>query len=229
MQRKSLYRYSAKKWNKALMQQGSARIGTLRDFRRQEHKPGISDPFEGTKTIRHVIDNWEWGKEIPGFPTYHARAAELIGLIQPNPNQNYQQAGGSISGITVLMPVDDPDCFVYCTSNRRSKNVMGQFQGADSCVEIYDIQGFYECLTNEINKRVPIKWGGLADVRYTTRDEICNGVDLGISPTWIKGNEFVEQYETRAVWHPVDPEQAIEPFTIETLELSRFCRKVKAR
>lgn len=229
MERKSLYRYSAKKWNDALIERGSVRIGTLRDFRNIEHKPGISDPFEGTKTLQHEIDDWQFGNEIPGAPSYHARTAELMGLIQDPPNRKGQIIDGSIQGISILLPVDDPNCFIHCTSYRLRKDVMSQFEGADSCVEIYNIQGFYECLTNAINKHVPVRWGGLQDVHYASRWEICNGQNLGISPTWLKGDDFSPQYEARAVWHPVDPGKSIDWFAIEIPELSKFCRKIKIK
>lgn len=229
MKGKSLYRYSAKKWNNALIERGSIRIGTLRDFRKSEHKPGISDPFEGTKTLRHEIDDWQFGNEIPGFPSYHRRASELVGSVRFDSSQNGETHSGSISGVTIQRSFEAPNSFIYCTSNRLHKGVMSQFEGADSCVEIYNLQGFYECLTIAINKRVPVEWGGLRDVRYASRTEICNGQDLGISPIWLKGDDFVEQYEARAVWHPVNPEQPIDWFAMEIPELSRFCRKIKVR
>lgn len=229
MQRKSLYRYSAKKWNNALIERGSVRIGTLRDFRKSEHKPGISDPFEGTKELRHEIDEWNFGDELPGSPSYHARAANLMGIVRLMPHQSEEKATGGITGITFVRELEDPNCFIYCTSNRLHKGVMSQFEGADSCVEIYDWYGFFECLTIAINKRVPVVWGGLRDVHYASRTEICNGENLGISPTWLKGDDFVEQYEARAVWHPVNPEEPIDWFAMEIPELSRFCRKIKVR
>ena len=221
MKRKSLYRYSEKKWNDALIERGSVRIGTLQDFRKAEHKPGISDPFEGKKKVVHTIDNWDSAKEIPGFPSYHARSAEALGIIRLG-----QTSQIKIQNIEFVRNLEDPDCFIYCTSHRLHKDVMGQFKGADSCVEIYDYVGFYECLTEVLNKIIPVKCGGIHQIRYASRTEICNGNDLGITPMGIKDPEFSGQCEVRAVWDPVNPDKPIAPIILEIPELSRFCRKM---
>ncbi|MCK1789664.1 hypothetical protein [Pseudomonas violetae] len=225
MERKSLYRYSEKKWSNALIERGSIRVGTLQDFRKTEHKPGISDPFEGTKRLLHEIDDWDLDDEVNGSPSYHAKATELMGMFSIGPNTG----GIRFTGCSSERVVEVPNCFIYCTSHRLHKDVMSQFEGADSCVEIYRLQNFYECLTAAINKRVPVRWGGLRDVRYASRTEICNGNDFGETPTWLKGEDFAGQYEARAVWHPMNPHEPLEPFAMEIPELSRFCRKIKAR
>lgn len=229
MKRKSLYRYAEKKWNDALVERGSVRIGTLQNFRKAEHKPGISDPFEGTKEVVHKIDNWNSGNERPGFPTYHARSVGLLGMINFVPLPNGELPQINIQNIEFARSFEDPDCFVYCTSHRLDKSVMNQFKGADSCVEIYDYMGFYECLTAALNRHVPVERGGIHQIRYASRTEICNGLDLGVPPTWIKDTEFSEQCEVRSVWHPLNPEEPIFPYEVEIPELSKFCRKIKVK
>ena len=51
---------------------------------------------------------------------------------------------------------DMPDCFVLCTSKICSKEAMSQFEGADSCVEIVEIESFYRVLTETLNYIIPV-------------------------------------------------------------------------
>lgn len=218
-----LYKYSSKKWRDLFLSEGSIRIGTLHDYRKKEHSPGIHDAHEGLKTISHHIDEWDFSKS-DHATAYHEAASRALGLIQIDPGGT----SGSISGMSFIKEFNDPDCFVHCTAHSLSKTVMHEFQGADSCFEIYDIAGFYKQLTNSINEIVPVEFGGIRVIRYTSRDETFNGSDLGISPTWIKGREFSKQLEVRAIWHPKGEKQ-IAPLEFNDMRLARYGQKVKAR
>jgi hypothetical protein len=49
----ALYKYSEARFIDSLVGAGNVRIGTLFDYRKGEHKAGISDATEGTKLLTH--------------------------------------------------------------------------------------------------------------------------------------------------------------------------------
>lgn len=219
---KSVYRYAESKWNKALIEKGSVRIGTLYDYRSCEHKAGISDPHEGIKWVHHPIRHFDGSKENLAYSSIDARAIEQMGLFASADGGPFK---GRISNINMIRVLDDPDCFIHCTSYVLGKNVMSEFEGADSCVEIHDYQGFYKTLTEAINKVIPVQWGGFSIVQYQPRNERFNGDNLGIPASLIKSFDFSTQFEARAVWHPLT-DKPINWMALELPELTKFCRIV---
>ena len=55
------FRYGKHKCVDSLLSDGNIRIGTLSDFRNEEHKDGITDKMEGRKTVSHEIQNAIFG------------------------------------------------------------------------------------------------------------------------------------------------------------------------
>ena len=47
----TLYKYGRQCHTELLLQMGVVRVGTLYDFRKEEHKRGISDPTEGKNQV----------------------------------------------------------------------------------------------------------------------------------------------------------------------------------
>lgn len=223
----SLYKYAEAKWSKALMQSGSVRVGTLHDFRKQEHKPGVADAYEGFKDVVHAVDSWNAADEVPGRPSLDMRAMNMLGLqIDPDLFTSGKPITGGVSGITFIREINEPDCFVHCTAYKRSKEVMAEFEGVDSCVEIFNVKEFYERVTEELNSRIPVIFRGLHVIKYQPREDQCNGTDYGRPPSLIKDMSFSGQYEMRAVWHPIEP-QLITPQNLEVSDLKRCCRKIR--
>jgi hypothetical protein len=63
-----MYRYSSKKFSSLLLALGIISIGALYDFRKLEHKKGISDSQEGKKVVAHTIEDLH--VEDPNDPVY---------------------------------------------------------------------------------------------------------------------------------------------------------------
>lgn len=223
-----LYRYAEKKWNDALVQRGSVRIGTLHDYRRAEHKPGISDAYEGQKWIYHHINHWNSANEIPGLPSLHARASAMLGLEIEQAEPGEKRGGITLQNVSFISAVEYPNCFIHCTSYKLSKEVMAEFEGADSCVKLRDHRAFYRALTVALNKHTPVRAAGINIVRYQDRREPCNGDNLGIDPCWVKGKDFSAQYEVRAIWHSLSNEP-IDWVVLEVPELIGLTQRVKVR
>lgn len=102
---------------------------------------------------------------------------------------------------------------------------MAEFDGADSCVEITNLQFFYEQLTLALNIHVPIVFRGLFKVSYQLREEHWNGQNWGAHPALIKEPVFRNQHEIRAVWTPRFKEH-IEPLVVGNYRLTQACQEV---
>lgn len=214
-----LYRYSAKKYNDMLLNEGCIRIGTLFDFRRSEHKAGIADPSEGKKVIVHHVDDWKIDDEIPGKPSKTMRAMQKVG------NFAFEPGGGQrVSGITFERQIHTRDYYIHCSAHKLSMSVMEQFEGADSCVEIVDPLGFYGHLTESLNKIHPVKFEGVFFIQYREREEEWNGEDYGVAGCFIKEPEFSRQCEVRAIWTPLG-EGDIKPEVIRNMHAARHCKR----
>jgi hypothetical protein len=209
-----MFRYSLQQYNDSLITMGSIRVGTLHDFRRSEHKKGISDPQEGKKTLQHSIDEREQ------FDSDDHRAKmleELVGIKLAKGGK------ADLSFVDIQKNFDHPDCFILCSSMQYSLDTMSQFEEANSCLEIYDQKTFYDVLTETLNRDTPVIFHGSFKVKYQSRVEKWTGKDWGQHPALIKEPEFSEQYELRAIWQPRD-DRAIQPQKLVNFKLGACCR-----
>ena len=227
----SLYRHSSIEINKKLLSLGVVRIGTLYDFRNTEHGKGIADETEGKKTLtraiqqedilkgkRFAIDDPD-GNEMEVFI-----CQDSIGLgygICRGINSNF-----NINSATMSHGINSKDLFIYCLSSSQSVKTMALFSGANSCVEITQLSGFFTVLTEAISNIVPVTFLGYQAVAYTDREETWDGKDTGINPALIKPKSYAKQYEFRAVWKP-HADIEINPMIICDHRLVQFCREVK--
>lgn len=211
----SVYKYAEREWSELFIRQGGVRIGTLHNFRKQEHAKGIADVTEGRKTIYHAIDS------------YNSSSPRRIDHLALN-NLGFSVPYGSnvsLGGFTIARDFNSPDCYVHCTAHALSREVLDQFAGFDSCVEIFKPTAFYRKLTEIINKITPVHFYGLRKIIYSDRNETFNGEDFGRRPYLMKETGFSPQCEVRAVWIPRSAKK-IEPFNIQDKSLIRFCRSV---
>jgi hypothetical protein len=206
------FKYSESRYRDSLLALGNLRVGTLHDFRRQEHKNGIADVAEGTKSVFHQI--FKVTERDIGSPDYEAmRIFDLFSLQGPD---------STVSGLTLEREFDFEDCFVHCTSSIYSNEVLSQFEGADACIEIHNLEGFYARLTETINRQFPVQFVGCHKVSYSARREGWNGKDWGDHPALMKAPNYSLQEEIRAVWLPRRLER-IYPFNLNDVGLIKFC------
>jgi hypothetical protein len=220
---KRMYRYSSMRYNQQLLTQGVIRVGTLYDFRIMEHGKGIADPKEGTKNVSHHIDQIHIAD--PKDPNMKSnidmRAMEAFQAIKLGDGAK----NTTIVNVTFDRRLEAPDCFILCTSKICSQETMNQFENADSCVEIVDIESFYRILTDTLNSITPVLFRGIYEVVYQNREEKWNGQDWGRHPAMIKETKFNKQCELRAIWEP-KVSKAIEPIICGDYRLGAFCRIV---
>lgn len=210
----AVFRYSSKKYNDSLLALGNIRIGTLHDFRRTEHKQGIADVNEGKKKVSHQIPY----VDSKDGDSIHISALREFGVMDIKPGTN-----AVFENCTAEQEFDHPDCFVHCTSFEYSFKAMSQFEGADSCVEIPDVESFYTRLTHTLRSVVPVRFLTLTTVRYMERHEDWNGRNWGVHPALIKEPIFTPQVEVRAIWIPMSS-GAISPIVINDIGLIPLCK-----
>lgn len=214
----SLYKYSKSRWADLLLSDGSVRIGTIFDFRRSEHERGIADATEGVKSIYHGIEHYD-SNESFGI---NRSAVDNLGAF-------VIKGGGSLSlsNLTLEREFKFPDAYVHCTAHSLSRDVLEQFEGANSCVEIVRPSAFYKYLTEVINKIVPVHYYGLHRIVYSDRREAFNGENFGRRPDLIKDPEYERQCEVRALWLPRSKSKLIAPINIQEKALVKFCRRAE--
>ncbi|MFH7042048.1 hypothetical protein ABT392_06970 [Paucibacter sp. JuS9] len=211
----ALFKYGEAKWCDKLAQVGGLRVGTLHDFRRDEHKRGIADPSEGTKSVHYGVD-----AQVFTGGTEQAKAfGEAFGF-KFGPGVQL-----SIKGCAFNRQVDSEDFFIYCLASRFSGAVLREFEGADACVRITHVRRFCDAITHALESRVAVEFIGAHRVIYTPRHETWNGVDLGKHPALVKEPSFAPQCEVRALWRPTGG----APICAEVFESSdahQFCERI---
>jgi hypothetical protein len=128
-----------------------------------------------------------------------------------------------LSFVDIQKNFDHRNCFILCSAKECSQKTMSQFEGANSCVEIFDNKTFYNLLTETLNRYTSVRYCGIFQVKYQSRQEKWNGTDWGEHPALIKEPTFSKQTELRAVWEPTD-DRAIEPIILSNFKLGAYCR-----
>jgi len=187
-----------------------------------EHKKGIADPQEGKKIVSHRIDQLHIAdtEDSNIKSNIDVRALEAFRAVKMSNSKNI-----TFENVALSKSFDEPDCFILCTSKMCSKETMSQFEGADSCVEVVEIESFYRVLTDTLNSITPVIFRGIHEVIYQNRKEHWNGQDWGRHPALIKETEFKKQDELRAIWQP-RLNKPISPVILGNYRLVAFCRNV---
>lgn len=214
---RSTYKFSERKYLDSFFNMGNVRIGTLSDFRGAEHKIGIADAKEGSKIIQRHF-------HFPDGPTEEDIAAMVsMRLADPETAKHIR-----MTNVPAFRKAFSEDCFIHCTSAYSSKRIMSEFEGSDSCYEIYNGKAFYDRLTSALNEIVPVRFVAVEAVHYRSRVEEWSSEGHGWHPMFIKEQEFSGQFEVRAVWAPRE-RGAVTPVIINDIGLTKFCREVKPR
>lgn len=218
-----MYRYSEKQWNSALLEVGQLRVGTLHDFRKQEHGKGVSDPQEGKKTVSHQI--FQLAVPDGSDPSLQSnidfQALSAFGFLGGAENGRYL----CVTGCTFTRKFDEQDVYILCLSRHLSQKTMGEFEKADSCVEVVFPNSFFRLLTRTLNSITPVQFRGLHHVAYGDRNEPWNGTNWGLHPALLKEKKYCPQGELRGIWQPTAGRK-IEPVILENRSLASCCRLV---
>ena len=210
-----MFKYLKKEYADSLLTMGLIRVGTLHDFRRADHKKGITDQQEGKKKVKHAIP--------------HLFVSDLDDPSVKKIEDNFPIKFGQnslLENCAVAREINHINCFIWCTSKISSAATMQEFEEANACIEIFNPQAFYDELTKTLNSKVSVTFRGVYPVIYQSREEEWNGIDWGLSPALIKEPSFSQQYEIRAIWE-ASHGLPISPLILCNSRLTAFCRSVK--
>jgi len=214
---RKIYKYTQRKYAEKLISHGSTRVGTLEDFRREEHGKGISDPLEGTSLASaHILD-----QRIDGG-TPNADALRSLG-IDLGPNASVHIVDGHLFNNRRT----SENLFVWCFSTKKSRETMAQFQDADTCVEIFDTQNFFNLLAQAVATKLqaPLRTAGAGLVQYDDRIQTWDGQNPFDHPVFCKEKKYAPQHEGRAVFAPTTA--ITTPFLIiDSSDIYKYCRIV---
>ena len=218
-----IYRYTKREYAKGLLSLGTLLVGTLHDFRREEHKAGIADPMEGRKTVRHKIDKlfMQTGEDTHSPKSKDEEALEAFSANDFGPGITLD-----IENVTLKQEFDKGDCFVLCMSHCLSRETMSEFEGADSCYEIHEPNRFFRVLTETLATHHPVEFMGAMGVEYQERSKEWTGKDWGVDAALVKEPKFRLQYEVRAGWKSLNG-NPIKPILLVHKDLGKHCRIVE--
>jgi len=216
-----MYRHNSKKYNDLLFNLGILRVGTLYDFRKSEHKKGISDSKEGIKTIIHS-------------GSIHIDSTENLDDSQKNMLKGFEELNairieGNCKNITInnchaSKQVNSDNYFILCIALK--SDLEGEFEGYDSCYEISEQDFFFNEITYRLNKIIPVKFLGCFQVIYRDREEKWQENGNKLHPALIKELEYKGQYEVRAIWEPLNKNIKIEPIILGSYKLGKYMKRV---
>ena len=131
-----LYKYVPRNFSNTLLKRGSIRIGTLFDFRKSEHKKGISDATEGTKLINLDIGETEHYDYLTKAPDALKGFIKISGECR----------NLSLGDIHTTTKQSSQDLFILCLSSEASRLVMNSLGGTDECLELVYQEEFFQAL-----------------------------------------------------------------------------------
>ncbi|MCC3749673.1 hypothetical protein LLQ46_22710 [Rouxiella badensis] len=215
-----LYKFMNKEWADKFMDTGSLRIGTLYDFRRAEHKPGVSDEHEGFSYSQIEIRG---GKSFSDMTNIEKRNFGL-GSVFPNELLGDFTGGEVIGDFSGQFIWQSKDMYVMCFSTTPDLIAMKKM-GYDTCIEIKQHDIFINRITRALrNMAGPLMHSGLVD--YSGKETNYDVIDRRF-PFMTKHAEFEYQNEFRAVWEPNKQSPLILTHQIISIpNASRLCRVI---
>jgi len=196
--RLKLFKYLKRKYAQRMMSKGEVRIGTLSYYRNTENE-AIADKDEGNMKFTKTFDDDE--------RIQNPRDFEIKMGLPKGSFMNFQ--GGTIilkKGASLEINYDSSDVYIYCASKNNNQELKNKFN-ADCCVEILDVQGFLDIISEKLSK-LGLIYPGLIyprlsrvePIEYIGRS-IIDGNKL--SGYWRKDQRYANEAEVRFVFFPI--------------------------
>lgn len=203
--RRPFFKYMNNRYCRAMIENGSIRLGTLFDFRDMEtHNAARGDKDEGIHNI--CIENQNTGRHEDNEPTVRHYLDQLQVRLD-------YCIGGSVSGGLL-----NPNEYVYSVSAVLDWNIAQEFD-AECCVIIWDMQIFVRRLLNAAHEM--FRFVDFGFVRYVTDRYDVRNIGI-VAPCFIKNANFKHQAEWRLLMPP-SGDCEIEPTIIEIGALEDIC------
>lgn len=206
----SLFKYMRREHARSLVEEGCIRVGTLHGFRAHELGAAIGDADEGTSETTHAFG----GPVDISLPENQSWVTHQMFRIPPGASNIM------ISGLSLVVPEEAPDCYVYCTSHQFSRRALRAFD-ADASVEIFDPKGFADALLDGLRNQGCAIRGEMAPCDYSGRRR--SHEMKRVHPAFVKDPSYRYQHEVRIVLHPTE-EGPIKPFVTRIPGLAQSCR-----
>lgn len=212
-----MYKYTQKFVSDLLFLENTIRVGTLYGFRDMEAKQGISDPKEGEYEDTLHLDYFHMEEEDAHNPLLQHN---LPGIMIQNSRD-----------IKIINTRKSVNYIIYCTAHTKSKEIMNQFEGADTCIEIYKKQTFYQLMTWALAKelKTQVKFLGVHPVNYDHYNRVrYNPYEYSLHPVLAKTKEFEPQCELRAIWEVPDDSLISKSFyDLSVTGLRKCCKLIE--
>ena len=208
-----LFKYLKKRDFEALLESGSIRLGTLKNYQSSEHGTMVSDSMEGAKRFTGNYSNVT-ADSIKGS---HA----LSSLI------SIGEGGGIGSLVMDNVVISEPNYLIFSMSSNYSDSDHKSWldhESYDSCYKIIAPSTFFRRVTQKLNKLMPVKFLGLFEVHYYDEEIGMDFFDDKNSyPAFMLKNHdgFSTQKEIRAVWEPTTKED-ITPINLNEQRLRSY-------
>ncbi|MFW7206616.1 hypothetical protein ACMGGQ_12555 [Enterobacter sp. BNK-13] len=211
-----LYKYIKSEHAEMFFQNGTLRIGTLLDFKKNEtFNEAIGDKKEGSHFPFMGIDQTLYIDEMT-----ESQSSFLSGFMDLG-------AGSSITGMKLVREISSEDFYVFCMTTEPSRKAMNEFD-CDTCIEIFNPILFINALTNKIRRTAgDMVWHG--EITYMDK-EYPYFIDAKLHPAQTKDIKYSYQKEYRAIWQrrsvtPVDT--ILSPIFIKAPKAIKHCRVIK--
>jgi hypothetical protein len=205
-----LYKYLRAAHGEALLTRGTIRIGTLYSYRQAELGPAIGDEGEGKSETRQQV-----GSRLD-IAEPENRSWVVSTLFKFSGATNV-----TLENMTLVVPEEDDDCFMYCMTHGFSSAAMRAFD-ADACVRIDNPLKFIKAIHQHLRREGIAAAATFAPCDYSGRNR--NELMERIAPAFLKDPSYAYQKEVRLVLQPVTSERPLAPFLVSIPELSSLCR-----
>lgn len=188
-----MYKYTEKFVADLLFKKNAIRIGTLEGFQKMEHKAGISDPLEGYYVDELKLDHFNQDD----YHSIPSLKESLKGNMSIGQNSTVNVYGG-----TFRKEIRSPNYLIFCFAHTKSKSIMQEFEGADTCFQIVRPL-FFPLITWSLEKKLQtkVKFLGVHEIIYGNKLRTrTDKYSERIPPALAKTQQFASQCELRAIW-----------------------------
>lgn len=201
-----LYKHENLRYIRSLHFLNQIRIGTLYDFRCEEHGKGITDALEGVSTIRTHVNRSGMlsGQDLRGT------LPELLGGIYVDDTSSIE-----LNNCTFSSEFSFPNCHILCFSRSNSDSARVS-SGREASMFVLDVKVLCRLVGNFLGKHYECDFRIISgECHYIPRIQELDwrSRDMGVSPLFIKGDDakFVDQAEYRVAFLPKDTELTLKP------------------
>lgn len=216
-----MYKYVKEKYADQLFIENGIRIGTLNWYRDMETKKGISDPLEGSYQDILKVESFN-EKDFFSRPGLRENLQGVFSIAENCSNV-------IIGNFDLVRRRNSPNLLIFCCAHTKSKDLLNEFEGANTCYHIHKPFPFYQLVTWALKQKLgcPVDFLGVFKIDYDEYERTRDDLDSRpLHPALAKTKDFQGQCELRAIWEV--PEEFITElyYDLNVIGLRKSCRIV---